>query len=66
MRWERFQLNLPDDFAVAELDAIHSRLSDPSEERRQSPEWTEWAGACNGIVYRYLACDEGCPGELVR
>lgn len=58
MRWERFDLDLPGDFPVAELDEIHARLSDPSEARRQSPEWSEWAGACNGIVYRYRACDE--------
>jgi hypothetical protein len=58
MRLERFDLDLPDDFAVAEMDAIHGHLSDLSEDRRQSPEWSEWAGACNGIVYRYLACDE--------
>ncbi len=58
MRWERFQLDLPDDFPVSELEAVHAHLSDPSKTRGKSRGWGEWAGACNGIVYRYLACDE--------
>ena len=56
--WERFDLELPNDFPVNALDAIHVQLSDPSEARRKSPEWAEWALACNGIVYRYLAADD--------
>jgi hypothetical protein len=49
---------MPEDFPLAELEAVHSHLSDPSETRRKSPEWTEWASACNGILYRYKAFDE--------
>jgi hypothetical protein len=58
MHSQRFALEMSDDFPLAELEAIHSHLSDRSEARRQSPEWTEWAGACNGILYRYKAFDE--------
>jgi hypothetical protein len=60
MRSQRFDLEMPDGFPLAELEAIHSHLSDLSEARRNTPEWTEWAGACNGILYRYTACDEHC------
>jgi hypothetical protein len=58
MHSKPFDLEMPDDFPLAELEAIHSHLSDPSEARRESPEWAEWAGACNGILYRYKASDE--------
>jgi hypothetical protein len=58
-RWERFQLDVPDDFPLAELDAVHAQLSDMRPDAPQTnPDWAEWAGASNGIVYRYIACDE--------
>jgi hypothetical protein len=58
-RWERFDLDLPDDFPVAEIDALHSHLSDYVEDgSKLPPEWREWAGGLNGLVYRFRACDE--------
>jgi len=58
-RWERFDLDVPDDFPLAELDAVHEHLSDSKSDAPQTnPAWAEWAGACNGIAYRYKACDE--------
>jgi hypothetical protein len=57
LRSERFRLDFPPDFPVAELDAVDTHLS-ASKTRRESAEWSEWAAACNGIGYRFLACDE--------
>jgi hypothetical protein len=58
-RWERFDLDLPDDFPVPEIDVLHSHLSDYVDDgNKLSPEWREWAGGLNGLVYRFRACDE--------
>jgi hypothetical protein len=57
-RWERFQLDLPNDFPLSELDAVHAHLSDTRPDAPQTnAAWAEWGGACNGIAYRYIACD---------
>lgn len=55
---ERFGFDMPDDFPVHLLEAVHARISDPDEERRKTDEWREWAGACNGVLYRFKACAE--------
>jgi hypothetical protein len=55
---ERFQLAAPPDFPAELLERVHIAISDPDEARRQTPEWAEWAGACNGLLYRFLACAE--------
>ena len=58
-RWERFDLELPDDFPVAEIDALHAHLSDYVDDgNKLPPEWREWADGLNGLVYRFRACDE--------
>ena len=54
---ERFDLDMPDDFPAAVLERIQDQVSEP-EERRQTDQWREWAGACNGILYRFRACAE--------
>lgn len=57
-RWERIDLNLPDDFPVASADQLHAHLSDDRPGRTETVEWKEWATALNGCVYRFLGCDE--------
>jgi hypothetical protein len=52
----RFDLDVPDDFPIDLLEATHAQISDPDDARRQTDEWREWAGACNGLLYRFLAC----------
>jgi len=54
----RFALDLPDDFPIRLLEAVHGVISDADDARRQTSEWSEWAGACNGVLYRFLACAE--------
>lgn len=56
-RIERFGLDFPEDFPAAELEAVHAHLSDTGD-CTQTPEWGEWAAACNGIVFRFLALNE--------
>jgi hypothetical protein len=57
-RWERIDLDLPDDFPVASADELHVHLSDDRPGRTETVEWKEWATALNGCVYRFLGCDE--------
>ena len=56
-RVERFQLDFPEDFPAGELGAVYEHVGDTGD-RTQTVEWGEWAGACNGIAYRFLALDE--------
>ena len=56
-RVERFQLDVPEDFPAGELGAVYEHVGDTGD-RTQTVEWGEWAGACNGIAYRFLALDE--------
>lgn len=58
VRSARFDLDVADDFPIRLLETIHAQISDPDDARRQTPEWREWAGACNGLLYRFLACAE--------
>jgi hypothetical protein len=58
VRWERMDLDLPDDFPVPAADALHAHLSDNRPGRTEMIEWKEWATALNGCVYRYVGCDE--------
>jgi hypothetical protein len=58
VRSERFQLDFPDDFPTRELEAVHAHLTDTGDDRPQTDEWSQWAGACNGLSYRFLALDE--------
>jgi hypothetical protein len=58
MRWERFDLEFPADFPVLSLDSLHARLSDRDADATKTAEWQEWALGLNGLVYRFLACDE--------
>src|SRR5262249_58247898 len=58
-RWRRFDLDLPDDFPVADVDALHAHLSDYVDDgNKLPPEWRGWADGLNGLVYRFRACDE--------
>jgi hypothetical protein len=62
--WQRFDLDLPDDFPLAEIDALHAHLSDYVDDGSElPPEWRDWAAGLNGLVYRFRACDE--HGESV-
>lgn len=56
VRSERFDLDVADDFPIGLLEKVHAEISDPDDARRQTDEWREWAGACNGVLYRFLAC----------
>ena len=58
-----FNLDLPDDFPVADLEALHAHVSQEQRRERSVDAWVEWAGASNGVVCRYRACDEHA-GEL--
>jgi hypothetical protein len=58
LKSERFGFDVPDDFPLERLEAVHATISDPDEERRKLPGWAEWAGACNGVLYRFMACAE--------
>jgi hypothetical protein len=48
------------DFPIALLENAHATISDPDDARRDQPAWHEWAGACNGVLYRFMACAEHC------
>lgn len=49
---ERFGLDVPDDFPLDAIEAIHAHLHDRD---RRPP---EWASAANGLMWRFRACDE--------
>ena len=55
---ERFSLDFPDDFPVGEVEEIQSWLSDRVAGISQTIEWREWNTGLNGVIYRFLACDE--------
>ncbi len=57
-RWDRFNLDMPDDFPVHSIDSLHAYLSDRRDEATQTREWGEWASGLNGLVFRFRACDE--------
>jgi len=57
---ERFGFNVTDDFPIKLLEDAHAAISDPDESRRKQLAWREWAGACNGVLYRFMACAEHC------
>ena len=56
----RFGFDVPGDFPIALLEEVHATLSDPDDARRETPAWREWAGACNGVLYRFMAWAEHC------
>jgi hypothetical protein len=56
-RWERWNLDLPDDFPIEALDSLHRYPSD-RDPARDSFERKEWTNGLNGLVYRFRACDE--------
>jgi hypothetical protein len=65
-RWERFDLDFPDDFPVTSIDALHAHLSDRQPNTSPKPaEWSEWATALNGVAYRFIACDEAAAQTIV-
>lgn len=55
---ERFGLDFPDDFPLEAYERVNAAISDPDEERRKRPAWSEWAAASNGLAYRYIAFAE--------
>ena len=57
-RSDRFDLDLPNDFPLTAVESIHAHLSDRHPDANQTTEWMEWANALNGVLYRFLACDE--------
>lgn len=64
IRWDRFDLELPDDFPVAAVDSLHAYLSDRDPTATQATEWREWAQALNGLAFRFRACDEDWAAAL--
>lgn len=57
-RWERFDLDFPSDFPVMSIDSLHGYLSDRDPAAPQATEWKEWSTGLNGLVHRFLGCDE--------
>jgi hypothetical protein len=56
---DRFGFDVPSDFPIGLLESVHANVSDPDPHRPQtSSEWREWAGACNAVLYRFMACAE--------
>jgi hypothetical protein len=53
-----FKLDLREDFPLAELEAVQLHLREEARRARLEAAWVEWAGACNGVLFRFLACDE--------
>ena len=58
MHSERFNLDFPDDFPVAAVEAIHGHVTDRDQHAPEAIEWKEWASAMNGVMFRFLACSE--------
>jgi hypothetical protein len=56
--WERFDLDFPPDFPVTSIDSLHAYLSDRDPGAPQITEWKEWSTGLNGLVHRFLGCDE--------
>lgn len=54
----RFGFDVPSDFPIRLLEDAHATISDPDDARREKRAWREWAGACNGVLYRFMACGE--------
>jgi hypothetical protein len=63
-RWERMQLDMPDDFPVDALESLHHYLSDRREGQPQSESWKEWSTGLNGLVFRFLACHEAAASVV--
>lgn len=63
-RWERMQLDTPDDFPVNALESLHHYLSDRREGQTQSEAWKEWSTSLNGLVFRFLASDEAAASVV--
>jgi hypothetical protein len=57
---ERFGFDVPSDFPIKLLEDAHASISDMDDARREEAAWHEWAGACNGVLYRFMACAEHC------
>jgi hypothetical protein len=53
---ERFGFDVPDDFPLARLEVIHARVSDGPTSIYATDQrlWIEWAGGCNGTLYRFI------------
>jgi hypothetical protein len=54
-----FGFDVPDDFPITELEAFHAAVT--THKDTHAVEWGEWAGGCNGVLYRCLqaaAADE--------
>src|SRR5689334_16253284 len=56
----RFGFDLPDDFPLVPLTAVHERVSDGagSIHARDQALWGHWGGGCNGTMYRFIAAAE--------
>jgi hypothetical protein len=62
-----FGFDVPDDFPIAELEAFHAAVT--THKDTHAIEWGEWAGGCNGVLYRYLqavAADESFTASVVE
>jgi hypothetical protein len=54
---DQHNLDLPDDYPVAEAEGLHAHVS-RDEQTTKTIEWKEWSNGLNGLMYRFLACDE--------
>jgi len=55
-----FDLDLTDDFPVANLEALHRYLADRRQGNTEIGEaWPDYSVATNGLLYRFRAADEG-------
>lgn len=50
---QTFGVDVPNDFPIELLEAVHERASKAIYEP-QPDLWSEWAGGCNGTIYRFM------------
>lgn len=58
MRSENFDLELPDDFPVGALEALHLHLTERRDRPQIGASWGDYSSAANGLIYRFRAADE--------
>jgi hypothetical protein len=67
---DRFGFDVPDDYPLALLETVHARLSDGgcAVYAVKQDVWQEWAGGCNGTLYRFLQAAEASDAwaEAIR
>jgi hypothetical protein len=64
-RSTNFGFDVPDDFPITELETFHATVT--AHKDAHVVEWAEWAGGCNGLLYRYLqaaAADESFTASV--